>query len=69
MCILPYIYGSHSQELGGDIELFCVVQDFCLLTVCANSKMRLLAHDDLTWNNNLSSEIPPDMLWNFSQSG
>ena len=33
MCILPYIYGSYSLELGGDIELFCVVQDFCLVTV------------------------------------
>ena len=33
MCILPYIYGSYSLELGGDLELFCVVQDFCLVTV------------------------------------
>ena len=34
MCILSYIYGSHSLELGEDIELFYVVQDFCLVTVC-----------------------------------
>ena len=33
MCILSYIYGSHSLELGEDIELFYVVQDFCLVTV------------------------------------
>ena len=33
MCILSYIYGSYSLELGEDIELFCVVQDFCLVTV------------------------------------
>ena len=33
MCILWYIYGSHSLELGEDIELFYVVQDFCLVTV------------------------------------
>ena len=33
MCILLYIYGSHSLELGEDIELFSVVQDFCLVTV------------------------------------
>ena len=31
--ILSYIYGSYSPELGEDIELFCVVQDFCLVTV------------------------------------
>ena len=34
MCILSYIYGSNSLELGEDIELFYVVQDFCLVTVC-----------------------------------
>ena len=34
MCILLYIYGSHSLELGEDIELFYVVQDFCPVTVC-----------------------------------
>ena len=28
--------------------------------LCANSKVRLLAHDDLTWNNNLSYAIPHD---------
>ena len=33
MCILSYIYGSNSLELGEDIELFYVVQDFCLVTV------------------------------------
>ena len=33
MCILSYIYGSYSLELGEDIELFYVVQDFCLVTV------------------------------------
>ena len=33
ICILSYIYGSYSLELGEDIELFCVVQDFCLVTV------------------------------------
>ena len=33
MCILSYIYGSYSPELGEDIELFCVMQDFCLVTV------------------------------------
>ena len=33
MCILSYIYGSYFLELGEDIELFCVVQDFCLVTV------------------------------------
>ena len=33
MCILLYIYGSYFLELGEDIELFCVVQDFCLVTV------------------------------------
>ena len=33
MHILLYIYGSHSLELGEDIELFYVVQDFCLVTV------------------------------------
>ena len=33
MCILSYIYGNYSLELGEDIELFCVVQDFCLVTV------------------------------------
>ena len=33
MCILSYIYGSYSLELGEDIELFCVVQGFCLVTV------------------------------------
>ena len=42
MCILSYIYGSYSLELGEDMELFCVVQDFCLVTVdtseiCDNS--------------------------------
>ena len=36
MCILSYIYGSHSLELGEDIELFCVVQDFCLVTVTSH---------------------------------
>ena len=30
--------------------------------LCANSKVRLLAHDDLTWNNNLSYAIPQDIL-------
>ena len=33
MCILSCIYGSHSLELEEDIELFYVVQDFCLVTV------------------------------------
>ena len=33
MCILSYIYGSNSLELGEDTELFYVVQDFCLVTV------------------------------------
>ena len=33
MCILSYIYGSHSLELGEAIELFYLVQDFCLVTV------------------------------------
>ena len=33
MYIIIYIYGSYSPELGEDIELFCVVQDFCLVTV------------------------------------
>ena len=33
ICILSYIYGSYSLELGEDIELFCVVQDFCQVTV------------------------------------
>ena len=33
MCILSYIYGSNSLELGEVIELFYVVQDFCLVTV------------------------------------
>ena len=35
MCILSYIYGRNSLELGEDIELFYVVQDFCLVTVYA----------------------------------
>ena len=33
MCRLSYIYGSNFLELGEDIELFYVVQDFCLVTV------------------------------------
>ena len=33
MCILSYIYGSYSLELGENVKLFCVVQDFCLVTV------------------------------------
>ena len=33
MCILSYIYGSNSLELGEDIQLFYVVQDFCQVTV------------------------------------
>ena len=33
--LLSYIYGSYSLELGEDIQLFCVVQDFCLVTVTA----------------------------------
>ena len=35
MCILSYIYGSYSLELGEDIESFCSVQDFCLVTVAS----------------------------------
>ena len=31
--------------------------------LCTNSKVRLLAHDDLTWNNNLSYAIPPDIVF------
>ena len=27
------VYDSYSLELWEDIELFCVVQDFCLVTV------------------------------------
>ena len=41
MCILSYIYGSHSLEFGEDIELFYVVQDFCLVTV-VSSKWAIL---------------------------
>ena len=37
MYILSYIYGSYSLKLGEDIELFCVVQDFCLVTVGAGT--------------------------------
>ena len=37
--------------------------------LCANSKVRLLACDDLTWNNNWSYAIPHDIVWNFCQSG
>ena len=37
--------------------------------LCANSKMRLLAHDDLTWNNNLSSAIPPHSMEFLSVCG
>ena len=33
MCILSYIYGRNFLELGEDIELFYVVQDFCLVNV------------------------------------
>ena len=36
MCILSYIYDSHYLELGEDIELFYVVQDFCLVTVASS---------------------------------
>ena len=42
MRILSYIYGSHSLELGEDIELFYVVQDFCLVTV--SGSVRFLVH-------------------------
>ena len=37
--------------------------------LCVNSKARLLAHDDLTWNNKLSYAIPHDIVWNSCQSG
>ena len=33
ICVYYHIYGSYSLELGDDIELFYVVQDFCLVTV------------------------------------
>ena len=33
ICILSNLYSSYSLELGEDIELSCVVQDFCLVTV------------------------------------
>ena len=33
ICVYYHIYGSYSLELGEDIELFYVVQDFCLVTV------------------------------------
>ena len=36
--------------------------------LCANSKVKLLAHDDLTWNNNLSKAIPHDIVWNSCES-
>ena len=49
MCILSYIYGSYSPELGEDIELFCVVQDFCLVTVCFLVKFPLFyCHSSLS---------------------
>ena len=40
MCILSYIYGSNSLELGEDIELFYVAQDFCLVTVVGPSMIQ-----------------------------
>ena len=44
MCILSYIYGSHSLEFGEDIELFYVVQDFCLVTVSSHLKRNAIYH-------------------------
>ena len=61
MCILSYIYGSNSLELGEDIELFYVVQDFCLVTV-GESRGRTCLSTARTWMYASNfSEVDVDM--------
>ena len=56
MCILSYIYGSYSLELGEDIELFCVMQDFCLVTVNGTSNTKDMKFNSIRqWNHVMMS--------------
>ena len=52
--IIIYIYGSNSLELGEDIELFYVVQDFCLVTVCGTNAIMTFKGE---WWAQLSSRV------------
>ena len=50
MCILSYIYDSYSLELGEDIELFCVVQDFLMWVASWKSATTPPAQNkEMTW--------------------
>ena len=49
ICILSYIYGSYSPELGEDIESFCAVQDFCLVTVYMDPQPGCICSSVLCW--------------------
>ena len=55
-------------SLGLAVSLVWAVVVVVEEMLCANSKVRLLAHDDLTWNNNLSYAIPHDIVWNSCES-
>ena len=55
-------------SLGLAVSLVWAVVVVVEEMLCANSKVRFLAHDDLTWNNNLSYAIPHNIVWNSWES-
>ena len=68
ICILSYIYSSYSLELGEDIQLFCVVQDFCLVTVTAQlSLVKVSTQAEWWWWFSNSDSTCMYLLWSSCQ--